>query len=116
MLKKSLLVQVAILIIEIVLGMTLLNKFDEDLKMVHVIVGVLIGLTSIATVYFAVREKAGRTTIALAAIALIFVVLAAIGGKMTNTDYDQGLMLMRTSAIVALGLSTVCLYAARKQV
>jgi len=113
-LKKSLLLQVTLLIIEIALGMTLLNKFDEDLKMVHVIIGALISLTSVATVYFAVREKAGRTTIALAAIALVFVVLAAVGGKMTNTDYDQGLMLMRTSAIVALGMSAVCLYTARK--
>ena len=94
--------------------MTLLNKYDEDLKMAHVVVGTLVSLTSIAIVYFAVREKAGRVAIGLSAAAFVFVVLAAIGGKLTNTDYDQGLMVMRTSAIVALGLSAICAYTARK--
>lgn len=115
MLKKSLSLQIAVLIIEIALGMTLLNQFDEGLKTTHVVVGTLVTLTSIATVYFASREKAGRTTIGLAAAALVFVILAALGGKMTNTDYDQGIMLMRISAIVALGLSAACFYTARKR-
>lgn len=115
MLKKSLVVQIIALIVGATLGMTLMNKFDENLKMAHIIVGVLISLTSIATVYLAVYEKAGRTTVALAALALVFVALAATGGRMTNTNYDLGLTLMRISAIVALGLSAVCLYTARKQ-
>lgn len=116
MLKKMLGLQITVLIIEIAIGMTLLNRFDEDLKMVHVTVGTLVALASIATVYFAAREKAGRATIGLSVAALVFVVLAALGGKLTNTDYDQGLMLMRISAIVALGLSALCFYTARKQV
>lgn len=114
MLKKILVAQIAVLILEIVLGMTLLNAFDEDLKMVHVAVGTLAALTSVATVYFAVREKVGRVTIGLAVAAFVFVALAAVGGKMTNTDYDQGIMLMRISAITALGLSAICAYTARK--
>jgi ABC-type transport system involved in cytochrome c biogenesis permease subunit len=114
-LKKILSLQIAVLVIEIAIGMTLLNQFNEDLKFVHVIVGTLVALVSIATVYFATREKAGRATIGLCVTALMFVILAALGGKLTNTDYDQGLMLMRVSAIVALGLSAMCFYTARKQ-
>ena len=114
MLKKSLIVLIAVLILEIVLGMTLLNNYNADLKTVHGITGALVGLTAAVTVYAAFREKAARATIGLVVAAFAFVILAAVGGKMTATDYDQGLMLMRTSAIVALALSLVSFYKLRK--
>lgn len=115
MLKKSLLVQMTILIIEIMIGMFLLNQFDANVKMVHGTVGALVGLTAFATVYFAFREKASGLTVGLTLSAAFFTVLAYTGGKVAATNYDMGLMLMRGSAIMALLLVAFCFYKVSKR-
>lgn len=114
MLKELLFVQIAVLSVEIVLGSVLLNQYDADLKTVHGIVGALVGLCSLATVYVALRSKTATAIKSLALAALVFVVLAIIGGKMAGTNYDQGVMLMRTSAVIALVLSIVCSFKLKK--
>lgn len=115
MLKKSLLVQITVLIIEIMIGMFLLNQFDDSLKMVHGIVGALVGLTAATTVYFAFREKASGMVTGMSIAAAFFTVLAYVGGKVAATNYDTGLILMRTSAIIALLLAVFCLYGVLKR-
>lgn len=111
MLKKSLIVQALLLITGITLGMFLLNQFDPGLKTIHATVGILIGLASFASVYFAFREKASASLLTLVIIAAVLAVMAYAGGKLTATHYDLGMMVMRGSAIAAL---LVCIYSIYK--
>jgi hypothetical protein len=110
MIKKSLSVQITALTVAIVLGTVLLGQFDADLKKVHAIVGALAGIMTLVTVYGAFREKAPRLIKSLVVSASVLTFLAAAGGKLTATNYDQGLMLMRISAIAALAVSLFCMY------
>lgn len=110
MIKKSLSVQIIALVAAIILGTVLTKTFNTDLKMVHASVGALAGLTAAVTVYIAVREKVSRAVLGLTIAALILTFLAAIGGKIAATNYDQGLMLMRIAAIAALAISLFCMY------
>lgn len=112
MLKKSLIVQTLLLLTGIALGMVLLGAFSPELKTVHATVGVLIGLTSLASVYFAFREKVPASLLTLVIVAAVLAVMAYIGGKLTATNYDLGLLLMRGSAIAALLVSGFSIYKA----
>lgn len=102
MLKKSLIVQTLLLLTGIALGMALLGAFSQELKMVHATVGALIGLVSLMSVYFAFREKVAASLLMLVIVAAVLAIMAFIGGKLTATNYDLGLMLMRGAAIAAL--------------
>lgn len=114
MIKKSLTVQITALTAAIVLGTVLVSQFDADLKKVHATVGALAGIATLVTVYSAFREKAPRLVKSLAVSASVLTFLAAAGGKLTATNYDQGLMLMRISAIAALAISLFCMYKLQK--
>ena len=112
MLKKSLFVQTLLLLIGITLGMLLLGAFSPELKAVHATVGALIGLSSLVSVYFAFREKVPASLLTLVIVAAVLAVMAYIGGKLTATSYDLGLMLMRGSATAALLVTLFGLYRA----
>ena len=114
MLKKTLIVLAVTLLIEVTVGSILLNQFDPTVKMVHGIVGALIGLLSIGVVYVAFREKASSLTKIFAIATFIAAALAYTGGKLTATSYAQGLMLMRVSGVTALLLSAAALYIVMK--
>jgi heme A synthase len=107
MLKKSLSVQIIILVIEIVIGLILVNKFNTNTKHVHAAIGILVSITAITTVYFAIRDKSSRLITGLAITALVFTLIAYVGGKISTTHYDQGLTIMRSAAFAALA---ICLY------
>jgi hypothetical protein len=102
MLKKSLIVQTLLLLTGIALGMALLGAFSPELKMVHATVGALIGLVSLMSVYCAFREKVAASLLMLVIVAAVLAIMAFIGGKLTATNYNLGLMLMRGAAIAAL--------------
>lgn len=112
MLKKSLIVQTLLLLTGITLGMALLGAFSPELKTIHATVGALIGLTSLASIYFAFREKVSASLLTLVIVAATLAVMAYIGGKLTATNYDLGLLLMRGSAIAALLVSGFSMYKA----
>ena len=112
MLKKSLIVQTVLLLVGITLGMVLLSAFSPELKTIHATVGVLIGLTSLASVYFAFREKVAASLLTLVIVAAVLAIMAYIGGRLTATNYDLGLMLMRGSAIAALIVTGFSVYKA----
>lgn len=112
MLRKSLIVQTLLLLTGIALGMALLGAFSPELKMVHATVGALIGLASLVSVYLAFHEKATASLLTLVIVAAVLAVMAFIGGRLTATDYDLGLMLMRGSAIAALLVSGFSVYKA----
>ncbi|MDX2775790.1 hypothetical protein PV379_00260 [Streptomyces caniscabiei] len=114
MLKKSLIIQTILLLIGIALGMMLLNAFSAELRAVHATVGTLIGLTSLVSVYFAFREKAAASLLTLVIIAAVLAVMAYIGGRLTATNYDVGLMLMRGSAVAALLVTGFSVYRVSK--
>ena len=115
MLKKMLIVLVITLVIEVVVGSLLLNQYDPTVKMIHGIVGALIGLLSIGVVYSAFRENATIASKMLSVATLLAAVLAYMGGKLTATSYAQGLMLMRISGVTALVLSAIALYTVIKR-
>lgn len=115
MLKKLVIAQIIVLLIEIALGMFLLNQYSADTKIVHMVVGTLTGLSALATAFVAFREKASGSIMGLTMATLAFTILAYVGGKITATDYDLGLMIMRGGAVVALLLSLVCFYMLTKR-
>lgn len=114
MLKKAVAVQIFVLIVEITIGSFLLGQFDQSVKMVHGAVGLAVVLASSTVVYFAFRERISPLITSLATLSGVFTVLAYIGGKMTSVNYDQGLLMMRISAIAALVISIFCFYKLQK--
>ena len=110
MLKKLLITLVAVLTVEVTVGSLLVSHFDPTVKMVHGIVGALIGVMSIGVAYSAFRDKAPMHIKALTVVISVITALAYIGGKLTATNYELGLMLMRVSGVTALLLSATTLY------
>lgn len=114
MVQKALIIQIALLAVQIALGALLLNEYSDNLKTVHAVVGVLIAVGAAVSTYCVLRSKASYAVKGMVAGALVFVGLAIVGGKMAGTNYDDGLTLMRVSAVSALVLSLASYYKVKK--
>lgn len=102
MLKKSLYIQIILLLIVSSLGFVLTTNTTDSVRMLHAGLGFLTGLNALAAAYFAITTKQTQKIIGFTLAIVLFTALAGIGGKITDMDYNFGLLLMRASAIVAL--------------
>lgn len=114
MLKKAVIVQIVVLLIEVVVGSLLLNQFDQGIKMVHGVIGIAVVLASSTVVYLTLRARISALVTSLALVSGALTVLAYVGGKMTTVNYEQGMLMMRASAIAALLVSVICFFALQK--
>lgn len=115
MLKKITLVQFVVLIAVSALGLVLVNDNTEGVKLLHAGLGLLAGGAALVATYFAFTQKKANSIRATTGASIVFTFLAGIGGKLAESDYTNGLLLMRSSAFVALAVTFVTLALLHKE-
>lgn len=115
MYAKILITAITLLVIEIGLGVTLVNSPAEGLTRIHALLGGAIGLTSLVAVLVAYRRKVSRRNLTLTALGAVMVGVASVGGRLVDANYDLGLLLMRVGAFGALILFSLSLFWSRKK-
>lgn len=109
MLKKSVILQLILLACTMLLGTVLVSNTSAEVRMFHSGIGLLSGLNAIAVTYLTFKESSPSAVryLAIATVGLTF--LAGVGGKLAETDYATGLLLMRASALSAFITAAACL-------
>lgn len=112
--KKLLMVQLALLALVIVFGTILKGNLSSDVvRMLHKLIGLLVGLVSIASVVVAFKNHQSSLTKTLLLLAVLCTFIAGASGKAAvggKGSYNASFNKMRTFAVVSLLLSVGSLY------
>ncbi len=97
------------------LGTVLVSNTSAEVRMFHSGIGLLSGLNAIAVTYLAFKESSPSAVKFLAIATVGLTLLAGTGGKLAETDYATGLLLMRASAFAAFISAAGCLVSLKRK-